>query len=162
METFSSFRLYKMVGEEQMRRKMITKKILVGKMITSIVSSILSTILILILLSLREDYNVFDVGGWIIIVVFVGILLYGVPISILIDQIVKNIDGTRRTWISLIYYLLFGFAFVFIISLIVFFDSLDHIRFYWNETQYYLIASIVAPFFFWLIEEFFIKRQKSH
>ncbi|PZE19584.1 hypothetical protein CBW46_017870 [Paenibacillus xerothermodurans] len=132
------------------------------KIIASIISTILSTIFLLFLLSIGED-DVIAVSVVIALIVFVVTLFYGVPISILIHHLTKKFQETRRRLISLIYHLLFGFAFVLIISLIVYFDHLENLTHYWNETHFYFVAAIVASFFLWLTEVIICKLAgKKH
>lgn len=146
-----------------------SKKILARKLKISVVATILSTFVLSILVFIIEGFKISDLksGFAIELVALIGsiflgvILLYGVPISILINHMTRKIQGTRRTWISLIYFILFGSAFFFITSLIEFFDPplyLNDLLSYWKENFFYLISSMVASIFFWLTEEFLFKN----
>ncbi|MBO8171761.1 MAG: hypothetical protein H0Z33_07720 [Bacillaceae bacterium] len=126
-----------------------------------LITSILSTTILTLLMLTDGEYEFFETFGFISLVATPVILVYGVPVSLLSDYVTKPYHNRKRATLAFIIHLGFGLGFVFIIGMILDFETLlNNFAFFWSNAEFYFIASTTASFLFWLSDEILRKIMR--
>lgn len=140
---------------------------LLRKTLAYFITSVSMVLLLVIIPFLQGEYDAVYYAFLVACVVFPIILLYGLPVSIMADVVTKPFEmlglGLARTLISLLIHLVLGLGFVFIYALVYNdVNSFTSFNVFWATSKIQFIASTLASFLFWLMDEWLRTKFRKY
>jgi hypothetical protein len=98
--------------------------------------------------------ELFSMIGAISLFVLPGVLLYGLPVSVLSDKLTKSLSGVKRVLLSLVIHLFFGLSFVFIIGIFIAPENLfTSFNQFWRDAYLFFAFSTLVSLLYWSVDE---------
>jgi hypothetical protein len=125
------------------------------KLLGLVITSIVTVAFIIILFSEGEmPVELFSMIGAISLFVLPGVLLYGLPVSVLSDKLTKSLNGFKRVLLSLVIHLFFGLSFVFIIGIFIAPENLfTSFNQFWRDAYLFFAFSTLVSLLYWSVDE---------